>query len=1328
MPDDADSKPQGWWSWLGGEFAGVAREFNPATKHASAEGWAHLYESGSAALPENLRRTEIPEALRRAGPEPPQPQTAGEWVGYVGGEAFGGAIPGAIQWAGGVPVAALSGIATARERAKAEHREPTYWEEFRDAAAEMVGRKFTGWIFNQPFTHAENLGQRVQGRLTAGLEAAGVGGAQSFAEGVPWNQQSLTAATNFALGFVAPSFPESRENFRAAKEAAARGDVGEAEARFSKAMEDPRVAEAMMLAARTDTGINFPEKPETLKAQQDQLLLGMGQVPPPLPGPGDRVAVMYPKGTPPAAPPPGTQRVVLPRGTFDYDPARVDEQTIRMKSAAGRENELLGLGPYSKDDVDQRIASGEKPVVVTERAIDGTEIKSALGTDQTAAHQKSVLEASKSPGSTIQVESMDDVYRGRTQHLPTARTDVEAAERAKPLIQQMLTSRDHHTAISEGILEPAEQLNVNMPDMQRVDILSDHMNGRPVPPEYQRFFDTVDDLYRDYWHKELDDDIEYEFRDNYWGIQYTPESLEAYLAKRGVASPGAGAGGLGFTKEKAFDDPKAALAQGLVQKSTNWAVGAQLNMAGREWARARKKLMGDFVDAGVAVPFTPSEWPGGQRPAQYKDWDEINVARKEYLIHGKAKKLMDYGLGAQKEAVTKFLEDVTGQKQGGLSKAGEAWSLFRNTKIPIDLALSAFHPVHIADIAFKNYMATMLSLKGFDREAMMKGLSEYRPTKEWAYGQRASEFWKTPREQLTEPDRINQDLLIAMGYTPGAPSWFDVKGAQRWRRFWNDEVQTITDEWKNGGYQSFAAKMKIPPTLARGVGLWFMKGLDSLKNPVFTDWIPNTKVAAALKQAKTEILRHPEWWETRPTPERTQEMRSALSRIREDADNRFGQMQYNKELWYPVLRKLATNMFLSWGWNIGNIRQIYGVSQYVKSKAGEFRVNGSPQLANQIIASKEFTNRALFEGLYWAGAMMTGGLMSYAMSGVFPSDWKDFFYPRTDPNDPTQRNNTPFFSRDASALHMHVMANGGWMSMAGLPVAVGGGAYLATGNPAWLGLAAASPAGWEWIKGKLYFGGIDDVIRNQDYYGNQVWDPYGSMWTIAGQMLGHVINPTPISMQAMERGNIVEPAQQALAFGGFNTAPGYATQSPALQTIYTMARQDSHRSEPLGEQPRINAQREMRQAFRIAIKSGKPEDWQAYTKLRTQYDVDYHKYVNKVGRHGRRINVRAYQERSWKAPPGLNQFKELSPDQQRTVMGKADPDERAIYSFGVKSEIRDEFPEPDPGDMQKFSPSTQMQILLAAPKSVVYRYRAKASPSVSQYFDRVIREIAAETD
>ena len=179
-------------------------------------------------------------------------------------------------------------------------------------------------------------------------------------------------------------------------------------------------------AARLDTAQNIPESTKTLLLQQDQLVQGL------------RPAQMFPKGSPELPLPDGLERLETERGIFHYNPRQIRGDNLKLLSDQGRENEILALGPVSKPEAEARArATGEPVVSVTERAADGTEIKTAVGTTGTAAAQVAALNATKSPGSTVAVESPRQTITERLRA-----QQIEQEEQARAVLAREQQERD----------------------------------------------------------------------------------------------------------------------------------------------------------------------------------------------------------------------------------------------------------------------------------------------------------------------------------------------------------------------------------------------------------------------------------------------------------------------------------------------------------------------------------------------------------------------------------------------------------------------------------------------------------------------------------------------------------------------------------------------------------------------------------------------------------------------------------------------------------------------------------------------------------------------
>jgi len=211
-----------------------------------------------------------------------------------------------------------------------------------------------------------------------------------------------------------------------------------------------------------DTGMNTPERPADLQAQQQQLARG------------DRAAQMFPLGTPELPLPEGMQRVETPRGVFHFDPRQITADEVLSASKAGRENDVLGLGPYSKPEVLERHAAGEPLAAMVERGPTGEELRGAVVTPSTAPETQAAMESAKSDGSAVRLEPLEETVAKRA----------EGAETLAPVEKRASDERTADYDALAGEVEkarervsrrPAEQFKaeIETPDAQDVEIIGE---------------------------------------------------------------------------------------------------------------------------------------------------------------------------------------------------------------------------------------------------------------------------------------------------------------------------------------------------------------------------------------------------------------------------------------------------------------------------------------------------------------------------------------------------------------------------------------------------------------------------------------------------------------------------------------------------------------------------------------------------------------------------------------------------------------------------------------------------------------------------------------
>jgi hypothetical protein len=160
----------------------------------------------------------------------------------------------------------------------------------------------------------------------------------------------------------------------------------------------------MLAALKTGGAANaktVPENSNTLKIQQQQLING------------HRHVQMFPNGTKELPLPSGMQRTKTHKGIFHHNPSVVSSRGIHSAVSSGQENEILNLGPVSKDEAIHRAYGGDIPISIVERSPDGTEVRAAGGTIGTAHQQAHYFNQTKSPGNLIHIEHPSETINRR---------------------------------------------------------------------------------------------------------------------------------------------------------------------------------------------------------------------------------------------------------------------------------------------------------------------------------------------------------------------------------------------------------------------------------------------------------------------------------------------------------------------------------------------------------------------------------------------------------------------------------------------------------------------------------------------------------------------------------------------------------------------------------------------------------------------------------------------------------------------------------------------------------------------------------------------------
>ncbi len=150
----------------------------------------------------------------------------------------------------------------------------------------------------------------------------------------------------------------------------------------------------------------MPETPATLAIQQKELVEGKRHV------------MAFKEGTSPLGLPEGFKRALIGYDTYHFNPSVYTSEAIAKLVQDDRIGEAMRLGPVTKTEALRRHKAGETLVGVVERTPEGTEVRTALGTTETAPDQLVYFRRTQAPENTVQLESPVQVIFGRLARQP----------------------------------------------------------------------------------------------------------------------------------------------------------------------------------------------------------------------------------------------------------------------------------------------------------------------------------------------------------------------------------------------------------------------------------------------------------------------------------------------------------------------------------------------------------------------------------------------------------------------------------------------------------------------------------------------------------------------------------------------------------------------------------------------------------------------------------------------------------------------------------------------------------------------------------------------
>ena len=436
-----------------------------------------------------------------------------------------------------------------------------------------------------------------------------------------------------------------------------------------------------------------------------------------------------------------------------------------------------------------------------------------------------------------------------------------------------------------------------------------------------------------------------------------------------------------------------------------------------------------------------------------------------------------------------FFQKSLWEDQTLIGKGFRGLMAAKNLFIPVKLGLSLFHPVHIV---------------GIDNAARLANIIESLKDKDLSFQDAAILAVKSQGNFVRPRGKQFLDAYNRYGFDDTLPE--DMK----------QSVQMMIDggfnpnregAWKTAsadGFKRAVTQGNYPGAVIRGVPAL----LHSLQKPIFDLWIPRLRAAGFDVRAR-ELMR------TRPELANDPVQRAVeLRKIGKEIDNQYGEMNYSTLFWNRYMRDVGVGSSLSMGWNLGFVREFGGAAiDYAKS---------AKQLAT--MKRPEITNKMIFTAAYTAQAMLFGGLMTWALTGKPPTQFLDYFYPKTghkNEDGSDERLSTPYYTREYFMAVSHLQKDG----------LVGGMASMLAG------------------KGNPLFSPLINLYQNKDFFGYEIHDPHSPYIQQAEQIAGFLGKEAmPISVASGIASHASTTAKIA-SYAGFNPAPRYITRTAIQNDI-----------------------------------------------------------------------------------------------------------------------------------------------------------------------------------
>lgn len=724
-------------------------------------------------------------------------------------------------------------------------------------------------------------------------------------------------------------------------------------------------------------------------------------------------------------------------------------------------------------------------------------------------------------------------------------------------------------------------------------------------------FQKVATEYRE-WARRLEETdkahgADYEVQDHYMPhIFEDREGVAAFFTKKygnGWTKPG-------FMKERSFDMYEQAIAAGFKPKYTNIEDIFLARQHATDVAVLKDEMLRDLEKAGFAVEKVEGakqpDWAAGTWTSPYG---------KKYWVHAHADLILQKA----------FKQSSLWQEPGLLGSTFRGAMWLKNNYVPVKLAFSLFHPIHVLTIDnanyFKNTMREILS----GEKNPITGLGAL--FKMATYAENGVPFkaiYDNPRRggrlrrafqghldatNLTALEQENLGYIFEGGLVPGLDETFKTNS-------WDNFKSAIQR-------RSLSAPFRLPFAL-----------ISLLQKPMFEVWIPNLKVAGYLADVRSALRSDPTLL---GDPLRRQQR---LRQIAKSTDNRYGEMQYNTLFWDRWAKDIAVLNTLSLGWQLGFLREYGGGIMdlgHVVTKTGT--------LAQK--AKAGMLDRPIFGSTYIIQNLAYAGLLTYALSKTAPQGIMDYIYPRTgnkNPDGSDERLSTPFYTREFAMVASHIEHQG----------VLGGLGHLASS------------------KASGIIGMTTQFITGINSMDQEIFDPQSPAYIQVAQKVAATLadlEPISVTASGLTARDVMEGdfakltrAQAVESFLGFGKAPKYIMQSE------TDARVDAIYRKYYAQRTTPYAQAEESKAFREA------------KDLYAQGQED--KAEDRLEEIVEKFNLSARQKISLRrslhgqTEPMIKKFQRMRPEHQKEILDNATPEEREELLRKANKKLRREYEEP----------------------------------------------------